>query len=64
MNKNTEKSNRYNKKNTKQINIRLNKKTDEDILNVLDQVDNKQGYIKDLIRQDRAGECLYYDWIK
>ena len=52
MNKNTEKSNRYNKKNTKQINIRLNKKTDEDIILKLERVGNKQGYIKELIRKD------------
>ena len=52
MNKNTEKSNRYNKKNTKQINIRLNKKTDEDIIIFLDKKENKQGYIKELIRYD------------
>lgn len=52
MNKNTVKSNKYNKKNTKQINIRLNKKTDEDIILYLDKKENKQGYIKDLIRAD------------
>lgn len=43
---------RYDKKNTVQIKMKLNKKTDEDILKKLDSVPNKQGYIKNLIRQD------------
>ena len=45
-------SNKYNKENTKQILIRLNKNTDADIISRLDSVDSKQGYIKDLIRND------------
>lgn len=44
--------NRYNKANTVCVNIRLNKKTDADIINKLDNVPSKMGYIKDLIRKD------------
>lgn len=43
---------KYDKLNTIQIKLKLNKKTDEDILKKLDSVGNKQGYIKDLIRED------------
>lgn len=43
---------KYRKANNKQLNVELNKKTDADILERLDQVDNKQGYIKKLIRKD------------
>lgn len=43
---------KYDKKNTKQIAIKLNKNTDQDILDHLDRVKNKQGYIKELIRKD------------
>ena len=43
---------RYDAKNTKQIHLKLNLKTDKDILEKLDQVDSKQGYIKELIRRD------------
>ena len=32
--------------------LKLNKGTDADILERLDQVENKQGYIKELIRAD------------
>lgn len=43
---------RYDKENTVQIKLKLNKKTDSDIIEKLDSVDNKQGYIKGLIRED------------
>lgn len=43
---------RYDKKNTVQIKLKLNLKTDADILDRLEQVENKQGYIKQLIRAD------------
>lgn len=42
----------YDASNTIQIRLKLNKKTDADILNRLDAVPNKQGYIKGLIRSD------------
>lgn len=43
---------RYDKNNTVQIKMKLNKKTDKDILEKLNSVPNKQGYIKELIRKD------------
>ena len=43
---------KYDAKATKQIKLKLNITSDKDILDKLDQVDNKQGYIKDLIRKD------------
>ena len=43
---------KYNEKNTKQIKFSFNLKTDADILEKLDSVPNKQGYIKELIRND------------
>lgn len=43
---------KYDRANTVQLHLKLNKNTDEDILNKLDSVPNKQGYIKDLIRED------------
>lgn len=46
-------SERYDRLNTKQIVLKLNKRTDVDILEVLESVGNKQGYIKSLIRQDK-----------
>ena len=45
---------KYDRKNTRQIKLKLNKKTDADILNKLDNEQNKQGYIKNLIRKDMA----------
>lgn len=39
-------------KNTTLITLRLNHNTDADILLKLSQVENKQGYLKDLIRKD------------
>ena len=43
---------KYDKANTTQIILKLNKKTDADILERLQSVGNRQGYIKDLIRKD------------
>ena len=40
----------YEKKNTQGLYIKLNKKTDADIINILNSVNNKQGFIKALIR--------------
>lgn len=39
-------SRKYDKENTIQIQIKLNKKTDFDIIEELTKQDNKQGYIK------------------
>ena len=52
MSKEGTRQSRYNKDNTKLLSIRLNKKTDQDILYRLDEVESMAGYIKDLIRED------------
>ena len=43
---------RYNKENTVQISLKLNRSTDADLIDSLNRVKNKQGYIKELIRKD------------
>lgn len=43
---------RYDKQHTKQITLKLNKKTDADVLARLGRIGNMQGYIKMLIRED------------
>lgn len=43
---------KYDKKNTKNISLKLNKGTDADILEKLDSCDNVSQYLKSLIRQD------------
>lgn len=43
---------KYDKLNTKQVILKLNKTTDKDIIERLESVDSKMGYIKALIRQD------------
>ena len=43
---------KYDAANTKQLNLKLNLKTDADILEHLEKQENVQGYIKDLIRED------------
>lgn len=42
----------YDEQNTAQVKLKLNINTDMDILNKLEAVPNKQGYIKELIRKD------------
>lgn len=41
----------YDKKFTIRYNLKLNIKTDKDIIEYLNQIDNKQGLIKELIRK-------------
>lgn len=43
---------KYDAQNTIQIKLKLNKGTDSDILAKLETMGNKQGYIKQLIRDD------------
>lgn len=43
---------KYDAAHTRQIVLKLNEKTDKDILQKLDAQKNRQGYIKDLIRRD------------
>lgn len=43
---------RYDAANTRQYHLKLNKKTDADIIELFDQQDSVQGYIKELVRAD------------
>ena len=43
---------KYNAENTKQYAFRLNITTDKDVIEKLDHLTNKAGYIKELIRAD------------
>ena len=43
---------KYDAANTMQVKLKLNTKTDADIIAKLESVGNKQGYIKELIRRD------------
>ena len=43
---------KYDKANTRQIHLKLNLRTDADVIEALDNVKSKQGYIKGLIRAD------------
>lgn len=43
---------KYDAENTRQVNLKLNRRNDEDVLEKLDSVPSKQGYIKELIRAD------------
>ena len=45
--------------NTTQIRMKLQNKTDRDILDLLGSLQNKQGYIKQLIRADMDGARIY-----
>lgn len=47
---------RYHKAHTVNVNIRLMKNTEQDIIQWLQSVPNKAGYIKKLIREDLAKE--------
>lgn len=52
MNAHTRANTKYNKTHTKQYQIRLNLKTDADIIEKMESLPNKLGYIKQLIRAD------------
>ena len=43
---------KYDREHTRQVHLKLNRRTDVDVLEKLDSVPNKQGYIKGLIRAD------------
>lgn len=51
------------KNNDVQIKMKLNKKSDDDILSLL-QLVNKQGYIKQLIRDDVKSGKLYRQFLR
>ena len=46
----------YDRKNSERVYIKLNKRNDADVLDKLKSVENRQGYIKRLIREDIARE--------
>lgn len=52
---------KYDAVNTKKITLKLNRNTDADIIDALAAVDNMQGYIKALIRQDITSNVLVTD---
>lgn len=54
---------KYDSANTKQIHLKLNIKTDADIIERLSGMNSIQGYIKDLIRADIA-EQIARGWRK
>lgn len=45
-------SRKYDQNNTKMISVKLNKNTDQEILEHMEHIQNKQQYIKNLIRGD------------
>jgi len=45
-------SKKYDQKYTKMISVKLNKRTDADIFEHLHDIENKQSYIKTLIRKE------------
>lgn len=47
---------KYDAKMTKTYAIKLNIKTDAELIEMLDRQDNIQGYIKELIKRDRASQ--------
>ena len=46
----------YDRNNTRRINLKLNNKTDKDIIEHLERQPNIQGYLKRLIREDMKRE--------
>ncbi|HRF70769.1 MAG TPA: hypothetical protein PKV66_05000, partial [Candidatus Pelethenecus sp.] len=46
--------NDYEKENVKKITVRFNRNLEKDLIDFLETKDNKQGYIKQLIRDDMA----------
>lgn len=57
---------KYDKDNTRQIILKLNTKTDADVLGKLESVRNKQGYLKELVRDNLRSDTgvLSFDSIK
>ena len=58
---------KYNKSKTRTYCLRLNKETDKDIIEILDSVTSKQGFIKELIRSNNENfdeYNIYRDFTK
>ena len=47
---------RWDKENTTTVSLKLNHKTDADIIHKFEKVPNRQGYVKSAIRRDIAKE--------
>lgn len=54
----------WDRKNTTMIAMKLQNRTDKDILDLFDSLGNKQGYIKRLIRDDLDGGKKYLQYLK
>lgn len=52
----TRATNKYIAKAYKSISLRISRKFEKDIIDQLDKQTNKQGYIKELIREDKKKE--------
>ena len=52
---------KYDTRATKQVHLKLNLKTDADIIARLDTQENVQGYIKRLIREDMENRPIYLE---
>lgn len=52
---------KYDMENTVHVSLKFNKKTDQDIIEKLDQQENKQTYIKNLIRRDSGRQAVESD---
>ena len=52
----TKAANKYHKEHCRQYCLRFNKGTDADVIARIEAQENKQGYIKELIRRDIAKE--------
>lgn len=53
---NTEYLAQYEKENLRQIRLKINRKTEPELLEWIEKQDNIQGYIKQLIREDMERE--------
>jgi len=49
----------WDRTNTVQYKMKLQRRTDADIIALFETLENKQGYIKKLIRNDIDGEQIY-----
>ena len=54
----------WDRKNTTMVAMKLQNRTDKDILDLFGSLSNRQGYIKRLIRDDLDGEKKYMQYLK
>lgn len=54
---------RYNKKNSQTLNVRLNNKTDADIIEAISLHQSKSSYIKSLIREDLKKKAMRTEYV-